>query len=89
MVEFINLELENINEWFIANKLSLNLDKTNYILFKSHRKSPPKEKLDIIINNTPLTQVGSSRFLGVNIDQHLTWKDHINEITKKILRMWE
>ena len=86
LVRLVNVELAKINEWFAANKLSLNLDKTNYILFKSHRKTPPSENLGITIKDAPLTQVESTRFLGVHIDQHLTWKVHINEISNKIAK---
>ena len=64
LVRLVNLELAKINDWFAANKLSLNLDKTNYILFRSHRKPPPEENLGITIKDTPLTQVESTRFLG-------------------------
>ena len=39
LVLIINEELLKINDWFLANKLSLNLDKTKYILFKSHIKT--------------------------------------------------
>src|SRR5688572_3512666 len=44
------------------------------------------ENLGITIKDTPLTQVESARFLGVHIDQHLTWKVHINEISNKIAK---
>ena len=41
LMETINTELENVNNWFSANRLTLNLDKTNFILFRSHRKISP------------------------------------------------
>ena len=50
-VRIINEELLKINDWFLANKLSLNLDKTNYILFKSHRKPAPKDNPGIKIQD--------------------------------------
>src|SRR6218665_2045203 len=53
-----------IYDWFLANKLSLNLDKTNYILFKSHRKPSPKDNPGIKIQDLLLNQVESTRFLG-------------------------
>ena len=37
----VNLELGHVNKWFRANKLSLNVMKTNYILFTSSRKQIP------------------------------------------------
>ena len=40
----------------------------------------------MLINDTPITQVESTKFLGVHIDQHLTWKVHINQIATKIAK---
>src|SRR6218665_3893856 len=57
LVRIINEELLKINDWFLANKLSLNLDKTNYILFKSHRKPAPKDNPGIKIQDLLLNQV--------------------------------
>ena len=45
-------------EWFSANKLTLNLDKTNFILFKSHRKNDPLENIfKLSINGMPIAKV--------------------------------
>src|SRR6218665_1576006 len=73
-------------EWFIANKLSVNLSKTNYILFRSHRKVVLMSDLKLEIHDKEIMQVTSSKFLGVYIDQHLTWVEHISHISKKIAK---
>src|SRR6218665_893291 len=86
LVRIINKELLKINDWFLVNKLSLNFDKTNYILFKSHRKPTPKDNPGIKIQDLLLNQVESTRFLGIHVDQHLTWKTHISEISLKIAK---
>jgi len=83
--ETINTELGNVNDWFSANRLTLNLDKTNFIVFKSHRKISPIN-ITLEIKGVPITQVESTRFLGVYVDQHLTWKEHINYISQKIAK---
>src|SRR6218665_40606 len=78
----MNAELIKISEWFSTNKLPLNFDKTNYIVFCStHRRMTSNYTL--YINNTPLLQTHFSKFLGVLIDSHLTWKNHIMLVTKK------
>src|SRR6218665_2891444 len=83
LFEIMNAELIKISEWFNTNRLSLNSDKTNYIVFCStHRRMTSNNTL--YINNTPLVQTDSSKFLGVLIDSHLTWKDHIMLVTKKV-----
>jgi hypothetical protein len=81
-----NTELSAASDWFKANKLSLNLSKTNFILFRSHMKQTPTDTNEIIIDSKTIPQVASSKFLGVHIDQHLTWKVHISEISKKIAK---
>ena len=86
LVQQLNLELVHVNDWFAANKLSLNIKKTNYILFSSHRKKLPLTEIPLLINNTPVPRVTSIKFLGVLIDSHLTWNDHIHSISKKIAK---
>jgi hypothetical protein len=83
LINIANRELESVSLWFKVNKLSLNLDKTNFILFRSHRKSSPGE-IKVCIDNKALPMVNSTKFLGVYIDQHLTWKEHISQVSKKI-----
>ena len=53
-----------MNDWFVVNNFTLNLNKTNYVLYKSHRKAPPKEKFGMTIQDAPLIQVESARFFG-------------------------
>jgi len=86
LFQIVNEELTLAANWFCANKLTLNLDKTNYILFKSHRKPCPSQYPILSINGTPLSRVESTKFLGVYVDQHLTWKDHIKCISSKIAK---
>ena len=79
------MELENISEWFKANKLSLNIKKTNYTLF--HRSSTKDElplKLpDLKFANSPLKRQTSIKFLGVMLDENISWKEHIENKTVK------
>jgi len=86
LFQIVNDELAHIADWFSANKLSLNLDKTNYILFKSHRKTIPPGQYELNINGTTISEVSSAKFLGVYVDCHLTWEKHIASIASKISR---
>src|ERR1043165_4639117 len=85
LMQIINNELKLVNNWFSANRLTLNIDKTNFILFRSHRKITP---IDITLEmaGSPLSQVESVKFLGVTVDSHLSWRDHINSIAQKIAK---
>ena len=87
LTKIVNAELQLVAEWFTANKLSLNLEKTSFILFKSNKKkSPPSGSIVLSINGLALSQVVSTKFLGVHVDQHLTWTDHIQFISAKIAK---
>src|SRR6218665_173810 len=86
LFQLMNEELSHVNDWFALNKLSLNLKKTNYILFHSHRKPIPSNTLTLHINNVEIPKVSSTKFLVILVDQFLTWSDHISNITSKISR---
>ena len=76
----INCELENISVWFCANLLSLNIKKTNYMLFGN--KNLPD--IDILFNSHRITKVNQTIFLGVIIQHNLKWQAHIQLIQNKI-----
>src|SRR6218665_2351940 len=80
----LNKELGKVSDWFRANKLSLNLSKTNYILFRSNRKPVPQETCKLVIDNTEIPQVNSVKFLGLYVDQHLPWRIHLENVASKI-----
>ena len=69
----VNSELDKLNTRFIINKLSLNVSKTNYILFGNRKVH---SDLDIKIHNDKITRVSETKFLGVWIDEKLNWKKH-------------
>ena len=81
----INDNLERVSCWLKANKLSLNIDKTNYVVFCPRQKKC-NYAMQIKINNQLLEQKDSIKYLGLHIDSHLTWKPHIEHVTKKIKR---
>ena len=78
----INSELDAINMWFRANKLSLNSDKTKYMIFHRPKSTPPNVKLKI--NGNDLEQVHTFKFLGLLLNENLTWTDHLQHIRIKI-----
>ena len=80
----VNMELLKVAEWFRANRLSLNVAKTNYILFGTRRKCLSDTNFSIRINDNTIERATFTKFLGVHIDQDLNWKQHTAEIAKKI-----
>ena len=84
IVSEINKEIANIYAWVKANKLSLNIDKTNFMLFTP--KCEPRTIKDIFIDGNKIVEVTETRFLGVIIDCKLNWSPHITYISKKVAK---
>ena len=78
----MNTELAKINKWIQVNKLSLNIDKTNFMLFKGGKKL--QSSPNIQMNNVKISSIDKTKFLGVIIDDKLTWIHHIDYICKKV-----
>ncbi len=83
LITVINSEMKNLSEWFFANKLSLNIKKSNYIIFTPRQKRQTLDPL-LEINNHRLERVKETSFLGVILDENLTWKSHISYVASKI-----
>ena len=77
----INRELDKLFVWFSVNRLSLNLGKTNYMLFRSRQ---PDNELALKINNVVLPRVAATKLLGIIIDDKLSWKPHIQSVKSKL-----
>ena len=70
--------------WLDVNKLSLNIDKTNFTIFKSPQH-PLAEAVSIKIGNLPIRKTCYVKFLGVLLDENLSWKYHLTELSKNLL----
>ena len=81
----INKEISKVNTWLLSNKLVLNVAKSKFMLFFKHPKVVPTLKL--LINGNPIEQVTNFNFLGITIDQNITWSDHITKISIKVARV--
>ena len=83
LVSTLNSELEKVVEWLQVNKLSLNVNKTQYMVFNLGKKK--LETTDPVhIKGNKLKKVDTSKFLGVIIDYKLNWLPHIQYIKSKI-----
>ena len=83
LAQTVNNELNHLHDWLTANKLALNLSKSCYTIFSSGQKQLG-DYPTININNIPLQKCNKVKYLGVFIDNHLTWKEQISYTTSKI-----
>ncbi len=81
----VNKELKQVKKWLDANKLALNVDKTNFVIFHSPKKSLD-EAINLKIGKELVKQAKYVKFLGVLLDENLTWKYHLSELSKKLAR---
>ncbi len=83
LFENMNHELLLISAWFYDNRLSINLSKTNYLLFTNKHIVNNRA---IILNNNQIERKSNTKFLGVIIDDKLNWREHINNLIVKLSR---
>lgn len=79
----INAELDKLSDWLSVNKLSLNAEKTKFIIFRNPQRITfmvPELK----INNTVIERVQKFNFLGIMLTEHLTWDAHLSAVGNKM-----
>ena len=75
---YMKRDLENINNWFKANKLKLNEEKSNFMIFSKDGLS--RDNIELTINNKQIERVYNTRFLGIILDHTLDWKLHFKHL---------
>ena len=78
------MEMPKIIEWFKSNKLHINVNKTVAMLFHTRQKRVNIDENSIVIGGNIIPFTTNTKILGINIDNSLTWKAHINYVTTKI-----
>ena len=75
--------VSSVSEWYSANKLALNAQKCEVMVLKTKRCNA-SDCLDIVLNDVHLNQVNCAKYLGLNIDQNLSWNEYISCLCSKI-----
>jgi hypothetical protein len=78
-IDEINFGLDRVRVWCNTNKLTLNIDKTNYIIIKNPQNRFHLTKT-ITMNGSPISEAENVKFLGIIIDPKLNWSGHINKL---------
>ena len=84
LYEATNSELNKIYNWLLASKLSLNAAKSVYMVI-SNKKNIAKHYL--YINDFPIKEVNETKFLGLTLDNKLTFKSHIKHVVSKVAKI--
>ena len=75
----INSGLIEVSDWLIANKLTLNIDKSNLLLFKPNKLDAGRN-FSTSINGEELKRKSFVKYLGIRIDDQLRWNEHIAHV---------
>ena len=80
-----NSELTNLYSWLKANKLGLNIAKTEFMVVSSRQKFLAENcsELNIRLDNQPISRVEHAKSLGLIIDDRLSWSNYIKELCRK------
>ena len=83
LMNLVNSEMLKLSDWFKANKLSLNIQKSNNIIFKPRQRAD-EFTLSIEMDGFKMNQVKEVNFLGVFLVETLSWKPHNSQVASKV-----
>lgn len=81
-----NEALQNFSNWCLVNKLKINVKKTSFCLFKRKQIADPDD-FKLYLQGQEIQRQPSTKYLGVHIDEDLSWESHINFISEKLMKL--
>ena len=81
----VNRELRKGRKWLEANRLALNIDKTNFVIFHSQQRKIT-DNIELQFGRKSIKQESYVKFLGIILDPNLSWKFRSTELSKKLAR---
>ena len=81
--------MPQLSKWFKANKLTINSAKTNFLIFRSRQNRTTNLPVQINFDNACINRSESAKYLGVILDENLTWNQHITEVCNKLKRYFK
>ena len=88
LIDACKEKYKHIIKWCYDNKLTINHDKTCFILFHTKNKSVPRELLNIDIDGIFIQRVTYTKYLGVVIDEKLNWHEHVNYVCSSLIKFF-
>ena len=85
VIQIVNDQLFHLNNWLLANKLTLNLSKTHFMIFNGRGREMTNEQ--VLISNKTIERVEETKLLGITISHNLNWTKHIRNTTLKINKL--
>ena len=82
----LNTDLKSISDWLKANRLSLNVDKSKLLIFRSKQRKLDLNYISIKMEGSRLIPCENVKYLGLYLDKNLSWDFHVNQLSKKLSR---
>ena len=82
----IKTKFKHLIKWCNSNKLTINAEKTNFILFHTINKPIPRNLDEISVESMTIKRVNSFKYLGLTLDETLHWNDHVDELCKSLVK---
>ncbi len=79
----LNADLHKLKDYLNYNRLSLNIQKCEFMLIGTFQSLSKMPDIHVHIDNKPLNQVTVATYLGMFIDSNIKWNDHINKLVSK------
>ena len=86
LIANIKSKFEDLFKWCISNKLTINAEKTNFVLFHAINKPMPQQLNEIETEFMTIMRVKSFKYLGLTLDETLNWNEHVNELCKSLIK---
>ena len=86
LIEKAKLTLTELKKWFDSNKLTLHLGKSTYTIFQSTKRSENPYEEYFSLNGTKIYRTECTKYLGLYIDDKLSWKNHVNELNNNLIK---
>ena len=77
---------EELYDWFKTNKLTLNIEKTCFSIIHSAHRNIPAECSSLTISNQVIKRTDCVKYLGVDLDDKLKWNQHIDNLSKYLIK---
>ena len=81
-----NMCLKHMEDWFVANKLTININKTFYMVYSGKKSKKEETKLKLVVSGQVINKVSSCKYLGVHIDDLAKWNVHVDYIYNKLIK---
>lgn len=82
----ITIELKRALNWYVTHRLCINVNKTALVIYRSRQRNIKLEDLKITLEGRVVKPQPTVSCLGVQWDEHLSWKPHIDNVTKRCKR---